>query len=181
MPAREHHMAGEREHTDPGREREPESERDAEQAEPPEDREAARDDQRERKGEPRRHRPPPEVERGGPASPEDEEAQDEPDVRGVEDVLAAPLEHVLREERDGRRPDEDPPAPQAPPVPVLGSRHAEDEGDAVAGEKGACGPHDDALAPEGDCDLEDSGRPEREEDLRDRELELEADLADHLQ
>ena len=70
---------------------------------------------------------------------------------------------------DGGGAGEDPRAVQAPPVAVLGPGHAEDEGDAVAGQQRARRPHDHVLAEEGDPELEHRARPERDEDLRDRE------------
>ena len=42
-------------------------------------------------------------------------------------------------------------------------------------------PHEHALRAERDRDLEDPGDGERDEDLRDRQLEVERDLAEHLQ
>ena len=78
-------------------------------------------------------------------------------------------------------PGEDPPAVHAPPVAVLGSRDAEDEGDAVAGQERTRRPHEHALAAEGDRDLEDPGDRERDQDLRDRQLEVERDLPEHLE
>ena len=93
-----------------------------------------------------RHRAPPEVERVRPAAAEQQEAEDEADVRRVEDVLAPPPDHVLGEQRDGRRAGVDPPAPQAPPVAVVRSRHAQDERDAVARQQRARRPHQDVLA-----------------------------------
>ncbi len=107
-------------------------------------------------------------------SAEEEEAGDEPDVRGVEDVRAAPGDHVLREQRHGRGADEDPPAADAPPVAVLGSGHAQDERDAVAGQERARRPEEHALPPGGDPDLEQGAGRERQQDLRDREPEVEA-------
>ena len=76
---------------------------------------------------------------------------------------------------------EDPAAFGAPPVAVLGPRHAEDERDAVSGQQRARGPHEHALSPESDPDLEDRRGEHRDEDLGDRELELERDLSEHLE
>src|SRR5207248_3086335 len=112
--------------------------------------------------------------------PEREEADDEADVRRVEDVLAAPLDDVLREERDRGRADIDPPAAQAPPVSVGRSGDAEDEGDAVSGEQRARRPENDALREQRNRYFEDRRRADREQDLGDRELEVEAELSDHL-
>ncbi len=88
---------------------------------------------------------------------------------------------VLREERDRGRSREDPPAVHAPPVAVLGSRDAEDECDAVPGQERARRPHEHVLRAKRDRNLEDPGHRERDEDLRDRQLKVERDLAEHLQ
>ena len=130
---------------------------------------------------PRRHRPPPELERIRPLRAEQEEAEDEAEVRGVEDVTPAERDQVLREQRHRGGAGEDPPAVHAPPVAVLGSGHAQDEGDAVPRQERARGPQDHPLAPERDADLEHRARDERDEDLCDREPELERDLPEHLQ
>ncbi len=82
---------------------EPEPDGDPQQVQPREDREPAADDEREREREPDRHRPPPEGERVGALGAEQQEAEDEPEVRRVEDVAAAERDHVLREERRRRR------------------------------------------------------------------------------
>ena len=74
------------------------------QAESRQDGQAAGDDQRDRQREPEGHRPPPEVEWFGTGLAEHQEAEDEPEVRGVEDVAASPADQVLRQERDGGRP-----------------------------------------------------------------------------
>ena len=146
-----------------------------------EDREAADDDDRQRERHPGRHRPPPEVERLGARGAEHEEAEDEPEVGRVEDVAAAELDHVLGEQRDRRRAHEDPPAVQAPPVAVLGAGDAEDEGDSVPGQQRARRPHEHVLAKEGDADLEHSAGEQRDEDLGDRQAEVERHLAEHLE
>ena len=57
---------------------------------------------------------------------------------------------------------------------------AEDEGDAVAGQHRARGPHQHVLAEERDPDLEYGAGPEREQNLGDREVEAERDLPEHL-
>ena len=129
----------------------------------------------------RRHRPPPELEWIGPLRAEQQEAQHEPEVRGVEDVVAPELDQVLGQQRDGGGAREDPPAVHAPPVAVLGPRHAEDEGDAVSREQRARRPEDHVLAPEGDSHLEHCAGEQRDEDLGDREPEVERDLPEHLQ
>ena len=131
VPARGHVVAARGEHGDRRRERHPERDRDPEQAQSPQDREAPDDDDRERERQPEPHRPPPELERVGELRPEQQEAEHEAEVRGVEHVAAPELDQVLREQRDGCRPREDPPAVHAPPVAVLGPRHPEDERDAV--------------------------------------------------
>ncbi len=91
------------------------------------------------------------------------------------------VDQVLREQRDGGRRREDPPAVHAPPVAVLGTRHAQDESDAVPGQERARRPHEHALASERDRDLEDGGREERDEDLGDRQAEAERRLSENLQ
>ena len=65
--------------------------------------------------------------------------------------------------------------------PCCGARHAQHERDAVAGEERARRPEQDVLLAQRDRDLEHRTRPERDEDLRDREPEVEADLPDHLE
>ena len=118
------------------------------------DREPAGDDDRDGEREPRRHRPPPELERVGQLGAEQEEAEHEAEVRRVEDVAPAELDQVLGQERHGGRPGEDPPAVHAPPVAVLRSGHAQDEGDAVPRQQRARRPQEHVLAPERDPDLE---------------------------
>ena len=66
--------------------------------------------------------------------------------------------------------------------PCARARHAEDERDAVAGEQRARRPHEHVLLPEGDRRSRAAAQvPSEMQDLGDRELEVEADLADHLQ
>ena len=113
--------------------------------------------------------------------PSDQEAGDEPDVRRVEDVLALPLDHVLREQRAAGDRHVQPPVAEAPPVAVLHARDAKHERDAVAREQGARRPHDHPLRAERDRDLEHRAGAERHQDLRDREPEVERDLPEHLQ
>ena len=181
VPVRRHVVAAGRDHGDARREGDPEGDGDVQQPQPPQDREAAADDDRQREREPERHRPPPERERVGVLGAEQQEAEDEPEVRGVEDVTPAELDQVLREQRDGGCAGEDPPAVHAPPVAVLRAGHAEDEGDAVSGQKRARGPEDHMLAPESDPHLEHGAGQQRDEDLGDREAELERHLAEDLQ
>ena len=164
-----------------GRERQPEPDRDPEQVEPREDRETAAEDQEQGEREPYGHRPPPERERVGARRSEREEAEDEPEVRRVEDVAATERDDVLREQADRRRAGEQPPPVEAPPLAVLGPRDAEHERDPVAGEERARRPHDHALPPERDRHLEERARAERDEDLGDREREVERGLTEHLQ
>ena len=125
--------------------------------------------------------PPPERERVGSLRPEQEEAEDEPEVRRVEDVAAAMDDQVLGEERHGRGAGEDPPAVQAPPVAVLGAGDTEHEGDAVAGQERARRPHQHPLAAERDRDLEQGARAERDQDLGDGEVEVERGLPQDLE
>ncbi len=181
MPARGHVVPARREHGDARDEGDPERDGDVQQPQPPQDREAAADDDREREREPEPHRPPPELERVGVLRAEQQEAEHEPEVRRVEDVTASELDQVLREQRDGGRGGEDPPAVHAPPVAVLRPRHAEDEGDAVSGQERARRPEDHVLAPERDPHLEHRARQQRDEDLRDREPELERHLPQDLE
>ena len=181
VPARRHLVAARREHGEARGEGEPEADRDLEQLQPAEDREPADGDEHERERERRAHRPPPEVERVGALRPEQQEAEDEAEVRRIEDVRAAELDHVLREQRHGRGAREDPPAVHAPPVAVLGARDAEDERDAVPRQERARRPHQHVLAAERDRDLEHRARQHRDEDLRDREVEVEGRLPQDLQ
>ena len=181
VPARGHVVPARREHGDARDEGDPERDGDVQQPQPPQDREAAADDDREREREPGPHRPPPELERVGVLRAEQQEAEHEPEVRGVEDVTASELDQVLREQRDGCRGGEDPPAVHAPPVAVLRPGHAEDEGDAVSGQERARRPEDHVLAPERDPHLEHRARQQRDEDLRDREPELERHLPQDLE
>ena len=181
VPACGHRVPGRGERADPGRERRPEPDGDPEQLEAREDREAAYDDDGEGEPEPRRHRAPPEVERLRPAAAEDEEAEDEADVRWIEDMTAAPLDHVLREQRDRSGPDVEPPAAEAPPVAVVRARDTEDERHAVPGQECTGGPHEHVLLPQGDSDLQHRARRDGEQDLRDREPEVERDLSEHLE
>src|SRR3954452_8518309 len=130
MPPAGPRMPRECDEPDPGSKRGPKAERNAQQPEPPEDRKTARHDHCKRHREPPRHRPPPEIERIRATPPENEEAEDEADVGGIEDMAAAPANEVLREQGHRRRAHEDPPAAEAPPVAVLRARHAKHEGDA---------------------------------------------------
>ena len=180
VPARDHRVAGRGEQRDPGREDEPERDRETQQVEATQDREAADHDQRDRQREPGGHRPPPEVERLGAQRTEQEETDDEADVGRVEDVAAAPADQVLGQQREGRGPGEDPPPAHAPPVAVHGARDAEDERDAVPGQQRARGPHDRPLLPEGDRDLEHRAGDQGHQDLGDRETEVERDLPEDL-
>ena len=96
-------------------------------------------------------------------------------------MTAPEADQVLREDRDGRRAREDPPALHAPPVTVLGAGYPQDERDAVPGQERARGPHDHALPAKRDPELDHSGGEQRDEDLRDRELESEGSLPEDLQ
>ena len=158
VPARGHRVIGDRDHGQPGGERDPEPHRDAQQADPPEDHEAVEHDDRQPEGDPREHRPPPEVQRLRPRLAEDEEARDERDVGRVEDMPPAVADEVLGEDREDRHADVDPPAVQAPPVPVLRAGDAEDEGDAVRGQQRARRPHDHAAPAELERHVEQRAR-----------------------
>ncbi len=181
VPGGRHRVPAGREHADPRGEREPEADGDSDELEPPQDQEAADDDQRDREDEGRGQWPPPQRQRIRTLGAEQQEAEHEAEVRRVEDVLSSNPDEVLREQSDRGRRREDPGAVHAPPVAVLGAGHTKDEGDAVAGQEGARGPHEHALGSERDRDLEDRGREERNEDLRDRQLEVEGHLAEDLQ
>ena len=100
---------------------------------------------------------------------------------GLKTCRPAKRDHVLREQADGARAGEEPPPVQAPPVAVLRPGHAQDECDPVAGEQRARRPHDHPLPPEGDRDLEERAREQRDEDLGDREREVERRLPEYLQ
>ncbi len=65
--------------------------------------------------------------------------------------------------------------------PCSRARDPEDERHPVPGEQGARGPQEHLLPPQGDPDLEHRARRDGEEDLGDREPEVEGDLAEHLQ
>ena len=104
-----------------------------------------------------------------------------PKFDGLKMWLATHADQILREQSDRGRSREDPPALHAPPVAVLRARHSEDERDAIAGQQCARRPHDHVLASERDRELENAGSDERDEDLGDRQAEVEGDLAEHLQ
>ena len=174
-------MAARGEHADPRGEREPEPDGDPDEVQPPQDEKPARDDQPDREDERGGQRAPPEGERIRALRTQEQEAEHEPEVRRVEDVPSANPDEVLGEQRDRGRSREDPPAVHAPPVTMLGARHAQHEGDAVSGQEGTRRPHEHALAAERDRDLEDPGDRERDQDLRDRQLEVERDLPEYLQ
>ena len=165
------------------REREPEADRDPQQVEPAEDREAAGDDEGEGERQPGATSAPTRSRAGSArVAAEHQEAEHEPEVRRVEDVPARGIGSTYFESSETAAvPGEDPPAVQAPPVAVLGARDAEDERDAVAGQERARRPHDHVLPAEGDRDLEHRAGEERDEDLRDREPEVERDLAEDLE
>ena len=181
MPAGGHRMPRRRDDGHRGDEDEPERKRHREEPESREDREAPDDDDRQREREGRRHRAPPEVKRIGALGAQCEKAEDEPEVRRIEDVGAPEPDQVLGEERDGCSAGEDPPAVRAPPVPVLGTRHTQDERDAVAGEERARRPDERLLPPEDDGDFERGARHDRDQDLRDRKTEVERDLPQDLE
>ena len=128
-----------------------------------------------------KHRPPPEVEWLGARTAQEHEAENEADVRRVEDVAAVIPDQVLGEQRDRRRPGEDPPPVHAPPVPVHRARDPKDERDTVSGEEQARRPDDRVLLPEGDRGLEHRAHEQRDQDLGDREAEVERHLPQDLQ
>ncbi len=104
-----------------------------------------------------------------------------PKFDGLKTWLPAEPDHVLGQQRDGGRRREDPPPLRAPPVAVLCARHPEDECDAVPGEERARRPDEHVLPPSDDPDLEHGTGADRDEDLRDRETEVERDLAEDLE
>jgi hypothetical protein len=59
--------------------------------------------------------------------------------------------------------------------------HTQDERDAVAGQRCARRPHENVLGAHRDRDLEHGSSADREQDLGDREVEVEADLTDDLE
>ena len=181
VPARRYRVPGRSNDCRDADEDDPERDRQPHEGEPRQDREAADDDDRQRQCECRRHRAPPEVQRLHSTRPEQQEAQDEPEVRRVEDVAPAEPDHVLRQQRNRCRPREDPPPLRAPPVAVLCARHPEDECDAVPGEERARRPDERVLPSKDDPELEHGTRADGDEDLRDRETEVERDLAEDLE
>ena len=101
---------------------------------------------------------------------------------GLNTCRAAESDHVLREERDKAAvPAKIHPAVRAPPVPGLRPRHAQDEGDAVPGEERARRPDKHAVAPDDYGDFEERARHDRDQDLSDRQAEVERDLSQHVQ
>ncbi len=181
VPARRHLVAGEGEDRDPDGEGRPEREGDAEEGETREDREAAGEDHDQRDQEPGRHRAPPEVQRFRLRYRKQQEADDEPDVRGVEDVVAPERDDVLREQREGGGAGEDPPAPHRPPVAVERAGNTQHEGHAVPRQHRARGPKEHVLPPHRDPDLQRRAGQDCDQDLGDRNAEVEAHLSDHLQ
>ncbi len=168
-------------HADRHGERHPEDHCDLEQTETAEDCEPSPDDDRKRQCHPERHRPPPEVQWLGDLGADREKAHDQPEVRRVEDVCPPEANQVLREQPDRSRAGEDPPAVEAPPVAVLGSVDPQNERNAVAGDERARRPHDHAVAEERDRELEQACGSDRDQNLRDREVEPERDLPENVQ
>ena len=84
--------------------------RQGEQMQPPRDQQAAADDHGVGRDHPGVQRRPPEVERLDARAAEHDERHDQPDVRRVEDVRAAVLDDVLRQQREAGDDREDVPA-----------------------------------------------------------------------
>jgi hypothetical protein len=100
--------------------------------EPPRDQRPADDDDQVGEDEPAVQRSPPEVERLDAFDAEDDERRDEADVRRVEDVRAAVLDHVLREQRQPGDDREDVPVVGAPRIADLRVGRPQDQGHAAA-------------------------------------------------
>src|SRR5262245_13361276 len=96
-------------------------------------------------------------------------------------MVPADAERVLRQQRDGCRAGEDPPTVRAPPVAVLGSRNPQYERDAVSRKQGARRPNEQVLPARDDPYFERRRRRDGDEDLGDREPEVERDLTEDLQ
>ena len=124
---------------------------DPQQLQPRQDDQPADDDQRQREHEPRTDIGPHQKSSGSARSGRAARSTaTRPKFDGLKTWPSARADHVLGQERHGRGRGEDPPAVHAPPVAVLGARHAEDERHAVAGEQRARRPHQHPLAPERD-------------------------------
>ena len=140
--------------------------------------EAAGDDDHERERHPGRHRRPPEVERVGAVLAEQQEAEHEPEVRRVEDVASAEPDHVLREER---RPPRSPAKIHQPrrlhqsPCSVPGTRRT--KATPLPVRSALAGHMITRCRRSAIAELEHRAGRERDEDLRDREPEVERDLA----
>ena len=179
-PVGDHAVARACEHSGARGQRQPERGRHGQQMQPTRDQQAAADDHdvgRDHRGVERR---PPEVERLHPPAPEHEERHDQPDVRGVEDVGAAVLDDVLREQRQARDDREDVPVAGVPGLVLWRPDDAQDQGHAAAGEHRARRPDERATLTESDRDLEDRAGQDRREDLGHADLEVQADLAEDV-
>ena len=113
--------------------------------------------------------------------PRTRKQSDEADVGRVEDVLAAPTDHVLRQQRGRRGRDEDPPAAQAPPVAVDVPGTRRTKATPLPVSSALAGHRITRCVRSAIADLEHGARAEREQDLRDREPEMEPTCPMHLQ
>ena len=181
MPAGRKAMTPASEHCRPNRKRDPEGERRRHHLD------AGRDDQTtgqddhvdgHHRG---RHRAPPEIERIDAIAAEHEEAQHETDVRRIEQRPPAPADQVLGQHRDRGGCGEDVSAAKAPPLPVLRAIDSQEEGHTVAGEQRARRPREHLPREKHDRELDDRAGAERDEYLRDRQLEAERGLPEHLE
>ena len=158
-----------------------EAQLETEQLELPSDQEAAADEDRVGHDHPRAERDPPQVLRLGVLRAQRDESEHEAEVRRVEDVAALPADQVLGRHRDGDHGDKDPDPVHAPPLAVQRPWHAEDERRAVAGEQTAGRPQDHLVLEEADAELDQRADREADQDLGDREPEVEHCLAQGLQ
>ena len=183
MPAGHHAVVGYRRERqgDEGGEPEHVAELEAEQLELPADEDAADDEDRVREVHPGPERDPPEILGLGELWPERDERDHQTEVGGVEDVPALPPDQVLRSHREGDHAQEDPDSVQAPPVAVQRAGHAEDEGGAVACQQTARRPQDHLVLEEGDGELDQRSGGKADQDLSDREAEVEDGLPQHLE
>ena len=137
-----------------------------EQLQAPRDQQAADDDHGVGREHPDVERRPPEVERLDARAAEDDERDDQADVRRVEDVRAAVLDHVLGQQRQAGDDGEDVPGVRCPVLVRWRADDAQDQGDAAAGEHRAGRPDERPLLPERERDLEHRAGQDRGQDLR---------------
>ena len=96
-------------------------------------------------------------------------------------MSAAPPNQILRGHGERDHADEHPDAVGAPPVAVKRARRAEDEGGAVACQQTARRPQDHLVLEEGDGELDQRSGGKADQDLSDREAEVEDGLPQHLE